>query len=169
MRPDGAVDLSSSVLQKGDTVTIAFSDIPPPGIPEKKDRIPDDGKLTLPFNVVVHADGKTAFQLEREIEKEYVPRFFVRLTVNVKPEERYYFVGGEVKIANRQMYIGRMTVLRAIDTAGGFTDFANRKKVEVRRASGQKLTLNWYDAVKDPSKDPEVFPNDQIIVHKKWF
>jgi len=67
------------------------------------------------------------------------------------------------------MYIGRMTVLRAIDTAGGFTDFAQRKKIEVRRASGQKLTVNWYDAVKNPSKDPEVFPNDQIIVHKKWF
>ena len=168
-RTDGPVDLSSSVLQKGDTVTVSFSDIPPPGIPEKKDRIPDDGKLTLPFNVVVHADGKTAFQLEREIEKQYVPRFFVRLTVNVKPEERYYFVGGEVKIANRQMYIGRMTVLRAIDTAGGFTDFAQRKNIEVRRASGQKLKVNWYDAVKDPGKDPEVFPNDQIIVHKKIF
>ena len=89
--------------------------------------------------------------------------------MSVKPEERYYFVGGEVKIANRQMYIGRMTVLRAIDTAGGFTDFANRKKVEVRRAGGQKLSVNWYDAVKDPRKDPEVFPNDQIIVHKKLF
>ena len=165
----GPVDLSSSILQKGDTVTISFSDIPPPGILERKERIPDDGKLTLPFNVVVHAEGKTAFQLEREIEKEYVPRLFVRLTVNVKPEERYYYVGGEVKIANRQLYIGRMTVLRAIDTAGGFTDFANRKKVEVRRASGKKISVNWYDAVKDTSKDPEVFPNDQIIVHKKIF
>jgi polysaccharide export outer membrane protein len=167
--PSGAVDLSSSILQKGDTVTISFSDIPPPGIPERKERIPDDGKLTLPFNVVVHAEGKTAFQLEREIEKQYVPRLFVRLTVSVKPEERYYFVGGEVKINNRQQYIGRMTVLRAIDTAGGFTDFANRKKVEVRRPGGKKLNVNWYDAVKDPSKDPEVFPNDQIIVHKKIF
>jgi protein involved in polysaccharide export with SLBB domain len=167
-RPGSPGDLSSSVLQKGDTVTIAFSDLPQP-IPERKERIPDDGKLTLPFNVVVKADGKTAFQLEREIEKEYVPKYYVRLTVSVKPEDRYYFVGGEVKIQNRQQYIGRMTVLRAIDTAGGFTDFANRKKIEVRRSGGDKSNVNWYEAVKDPSKDPEVFPNDQIIVHKKWF
>jgi protein involved in polysaccharide export with SLBB domain len=60
-----------------------------------------------------------------------------------------------------------MTVLRAIDTAGGFTDFANRKTIELRRANGQKFKVNWYNAIKDARLDLEVFPNDQIIVHKR--
>lgn len=159
--------LNSSILQKGDVVTVSFADLPPPGMPEQKQRIADDGKLILPLGVVVQAEGKTSFQLQQEIQGLYVPRYFVRLTVSVKPEERWYYVGGEVKLANRFLYSGDITTLRAIDTAGGFTEFANRKKIEVRRANGQKYTINWNDAIKDSSKDVVIFPNDQIIVHKK--
>jgi protein involved in polysaccharide export with SLBB domain len=146
---------------------VTFADLPSPGLPEQKQRIPDDGKLSLPLEVSVVADGKTSFQLEQEIKAQYVPKYFVRLTVNVKPEERWYYVGGEVKLANRFMYSGEITTLRAIDTAGGFTEFANRKRIEVRRANGEKFTINWNDAIKNSQKDITIFPNDQIIVHKK--
>ena len=132
------------MLRVGDTVTVNFTDLPPPYIPESKIRIAEDGNITLPFNISVHAAGKTARQLEQEIRSEYVPKYFNYMTVTVKTEERFYFVGGEVKVSNRQLYFGEMTVLRAIDTAGGFTDFANRKKIELRRANGQKFTINWY-------------------------
>ena len=158
---------SSSFLRIGDFVTVSFADLPPPGILEQKQRIQDDGKITLPFNVIVVAAGKTIAQLQEDIRNEYVPQYFKRLTVTIKTEERFYYVGGEVKIPNRQIYNSDMTVLRAIDTAGGFSDFANRKNIELRRFTGEKFKINWHDVIKDPKKDLPVYPNDQITVHKK--
>ena len=102
-----------------------------------------------------------------DIRKEYVPRYFVRLTPSVKTEERFYFVGGEVKIPNRQVYWGDMTVMRAIDTARRFTDFADRTKIELRRANGQKVIVNWKKVGQDLKLDPPVYPNDQITVPKR--
>jgi protein involved in polysaccharide export with SLBB domain len=161
---------NASILQKGDMVTISFTDIPPPGMPEFRQRIPDDGKLSLPLlDTSVQAAGKTGYQLEQELKGLYVPRYFVRLTVSVKSDERWYYVGGEVRTANRYPFSGEITVLRAIDTAGGFGDFANRKKIELRRANGQVHMLNQNDVLKNPQKDLPVFPNDQIIVHKRFF
>ena len=156
-----------SYLTVGETVTISWSDLPPPGWAESKIRIGEDGKIILPFNVTVMAAGKTANQLAEDIRKEYVPRYFVRITPTVKTEERFYFVGGEVKIPARQPYLGEMTVLRAIDTAGGFTDFADRDHIELRRQNGAPQIVKWSKIIKGKESDPQVFPNDQITVHKR--
>jgi len=156
-----------TVLRVGDMTTITFADLPSPGIPKHEERIREDGKITLPFNITVQAAGKTAGQLQEDIRKEYVPKYYNYLTVTVKAEERFYYVGGEVKIAGRIQYLGDMTVLRAIDTAGGFTDFANRKNIELTRGTGEKIAINWFKAVKDPRLDKPVYANDQVLVHKR--
>ena len=157
-------------IQVGDSITVNFTDLPisVPPIQPYVSRIGEDGNITLHMNVTVKAAGKTARDLEQEIRTNYVPRYYKNLTVTVKTEERFYFVGGEVKMPARQPYFGRITVLRAIDTAGGFTDFANRSKIELTRHNGQKIKINWKKAIKDPKLDPEVFPNDQINVPKSW-
>jgi len=119
----------SSLLRVGDSVSITFSDTPQP-IQPLTTTIGEDGRLTgLPLGVSVQAAGKTPTQVQEDIQKAYVPRYFLHLTANVKADLRVYFVGGEVRLPNRQTYAGDMTVLRAIDTAGGFTDFANKKKI----------------------------------------
>ena len=155
------------VLRVGDMTTITFADLPLPGIPKHEERIREDGKITLPFNITIQAAGKTAGQLQEDIRKEYVPKYYNYLTVTVKAEERFYYVGGEVKVAGRIQYLGDMTVLRAIDTAGGFTDFANRKNIELTRGTGEKIAINWFKAVKDPGLDKPVYANDQVLVHKR--
>ena len=160
----------SAFLRPGDLVIVDFYDLPVAhAIPEYRDRIRDDGRLSLPHNVSVVAAGRTVGQLQEDIQSAYVPALFVRLTVSVKTEERFFYVGGEVRSPSRTYYQGEMTVLRAIDTVGGFTDFANRKTIELRRANGQKLKVNWNKAINDPKLDLSVFPNDQITVHKKWW
>jgi protein involved in polysaccharide export with SLBB domain len=159
--------ISSGVLRVGDLVRVSLLDIPQPPQPVEI-RIPDDGRITLPYNITVDARGKSVSQLQEEIRNAYVPTLFVRLTVNIKTEERFYFVGGEVRVPNRQPYMGEMTVLRAIDTAGGFTDFASRKKIELRRANGEIHNINWDKARKNPKLDLIVYPNDQITVGRRW-
>ena len=57
-----------------------------------------------------------------------------------------------------------MTVTKAITTAGDFTEFANHRKVWLIRADGQRIKVNCNAALKDSSKDPQVYPNDQIQV-----
>jgi len=160
--------MTSGVLRVGDLVRVSLLDIPQPP-PPIEIRIPEDGRITLPWNITVDARGKTISQLQEEIRNAYVPRFFVRLTVNIKSDERWYYVGGEVRAPARQVYSGEMTVLRAIDTVGGFTDFANRKNIELRRSNGQTFKINWNKAIKEQKLDLPVYPNDQITVHRRRF
>ena len=163
-----SVSGGSSILRVGDKVTVSFTDTPLP-IVDQIQRVGEDGKIILPFNVTVLAVGKTPSQLAEDIRKEYVPRYYVRLTATVKTDERFYFVGGEVKIPARQPYLGDMTVLRAIDTAGGFTDFANRKKIELRRSNGQRHIINYEKARENSKLDLPVYANDQVTVPKRIF
>lgn len=158
------------LVRVGDAVTVTFSDTPPNVvIPPVQVRIGEDGHIPLPMNQTVLAAGKTVRQLEQEIRDLLVPRFYKQMTVTVKTEERFYYVGGEVRNPNRQLYIGQITVLRAIDTAGGFTDFANRRRIELTRQDGRKIIINYYKARKNPKLDPEVYPNDQIVVPRRLF
>ena len=154
------------VLRVQDMVTIEWFDTPSP-IPQFKERIREDGKLILPLNVTVQAAGRTTAQLQDDIRSAYVPKYYHHLTISVKTDERVYFVGGEVRVPNRQFYQEGITVLRAVDTAGGFSDFANRKNIELRRSNGEIIKVDWKKAMKNPKLDPVVYPNDQIIVHKR--
>jgi polysaccharide export outer membrane protein len=153
-------------LHRGEKVTIRFSDLPGETTPHEQ-RIRDDGTITLPLSVTVRAEGLTLRELESEIRDAYVPRYYLRLTVVASADERWFSVGGEVKIPNRQVYADRITVLRAIQAAGDFTDFADRKRIELIRARGSKRMINYYEAKNDPGLDPEVYPGDQIIVPKR--
>ncbi len=157
-------------FKPGEALTITFSDLPQ-GIvePEKKDRIKEDGTITLLYNKTFVAAGKTRAELEQEIRKGYVPDIFRNLTVtiNYEPQTRFYFVGGEVKKPDRQVYMGRMTVIRAIQSAGDFTEFAKKTKVQLIRADGRKYIVNYSKALKDPKLDLEVFPGDTITVPRR--
>ena len=153
----------SSILRPGDLVIVTFSDVDKPPPPQTLN-VPEGGVITLPFNVHVQAVGKSVPDLEKEIREAYVPGIYVSLTVSVKIERRAFFVDGEVKQPARHEYAGELTVLRAITTAGGFTDFAKRKKIEVRRSTGRRFVVNWYDALKDPNKDLPIYPGDYIHV-----
>lgn len=158
---------SGAKVAIGDSLTVLFSEAPPNSLPPQiVVKVGSEGTITLPFNRIINALGRTPTELEREIRRAYVPSLFVNVTPVVKAEERYFFVGGEVKVSSRQAYTSHsMTVLRAITTAGGFTDFAKKTKIEVRRANGGKTEyVNYKKALKDPKLDLSIYPNDQIIV-----
>lgn len=76
----------------------------------------------------IQAAGKTAGQLQRELQEAYVPKLYRRLTVTVLTENRVFFVDGEVRQPGRLVYTGELTVLKAVASAGGFTDFAARTR-----------------------------------------
>ncbi len=157
-------------LHVGDTLQVSFADLPGTQLP-MEERIRDDGTITLLLNQTFKASGKTRGELEREIRERYVPRYYVNMTVSIKPliNTQFYFVGGEVKMPNRQVYISRITVLKAIQSAGDFTDFAKKTKVRLTRANGKVEIINCIKAQDNPKLDPEVFPGDKIWVPRRIF
>jgi protein involved in polysaccharide export with SLBB domain len=162
--------VTASMLRIGDMVTVSFSDVPAPGLPEIRARIPDDGMLTLHYNVRVKAAGLIIPDLEKEIRAAFVPKMFRNLTAIVRTEDRDFYVGGEVKQPNRYpLRYGDMTVLRAIDSAGGFTEFANRSKIDLRRQDGTTVRLSEKKINRGQMVDLPVLANDHIIVRKRWW
>jgi len=162
---------SGSMARVGDFLYVSFTDLPAIAggqFRDQKIRISDDGMITLPYNVRVQAAGRPFSEVEADARARYVPAYFQQFTIIIKPEERFYYVGGEVRIPGLRPYFGNMTVLRAIDTAGGFTDFAKRSHIEVRRENGKTELVNWKKARKDSKLDLPIFPNDHIIVTKGW-
>jgi protein involved in polysaccharide export with SLBB domain len=150
----------------GDLVKVTFSGTIGV-IQPHEERIKDDGSITLPHIGAIKADGKTAGELQKAITDAYVPDYYKRLTVTVSSDQRVYYVGGQVRIPGRQLYSGTTTVTKAIQSAGDFTDFADRRKVFLTRADGKKFTVNCLKAAKDSALDLQVYPNDKIEVPMK--
>jgi len=164
--PPDALDSSlGETFKPGDSLVIGFSDIP--AAEHFEEKISENGKIVLLYSESFDAAGKTRRQLENEIKARYVPKYYRRLTVTITPQFQFYFVGGDVKMPNRYQYLGKMTVLKAIQTAGDFTDFANKRKVVVTRAGGQRLVVNCAKALQDATLDVEIYPGDRIYVHRK--
>jgi polysaccharide export outer membrane protein len=152
----------AEVLRVGDT---------PVTIPNFDEKIREDGTIKLTLDKTFKAAGKTPGDLEKEIRACYVPNYYKYMTVTVKQQEatRWYYVNGEVKVPARQMYAGRITVLKAIASVGGFTDFANKKKVRLTRVDGRTQVVNCVKALENPSLDPEVYPGDTIhVLRRLW-
>jgi polysaccharide export outer membrane protein len=170
--PDLATNLTVPRLNVGDIVTITFSGLPNqdemPAQVEKP--IKEDGTISLPNIERVPAAGKTAGELEDEVHSLYVPAYYTHLNVTVKTtSDLVYFVRGEVKSPGRLIYVGSITVTKAITSAGDFSDFANRKAVILTRSSGPRFKLNCDKILDGRAPDPPVFPGDQIEVKRRWW
>ena len=166
--PDVKERAASDLLRKGDLVVVTFSNIPNPPLPHQE-RIKEDGTITLPLIGSVMAAGKNPGQLQKEIQEAYVPKYYRNLVVTVRTEDRYYYVGGEVKLPNKYPYTPGVTVLKAIASAGGFTDFAARTKVELTRSTGKVIVIDCKKAQKKPSLDLAVYPDDRVFVPRRLY
>ncbi|HEY5298669.1 MAG TPA: polysaccharide biosynthesis/export family protein [Verrucomicrobiae bacterium] len=150
----------------GETVSITFSGTADP-IEPHDEPIKENGDIQLPLIGNIHAAGKSAGELQNEIHDLYVPKYYVRLTVTVKPGDLIYYVTGEVKQPGREIYIGETTVSKAVTSAGGFTDFANHGKVWLIRVNGQRIKVNLDKVMGGSAPDPSVYPGDQIEVTRR--
>ena len=153
----------------GDLVIVNYSGLSgsTEQMPVHEERIKEDGTIT-PSSLIgpVQAAGKTPGELQRDLQEQY-NRYYNNLTVTVQTKERVYWVGGEVRKPDRYVYTGETTVTKAIQAAGDFTDYANKKKVTLTHASGKTVRVDCVKALRDPTFDPPVFPGDQIHVSRR--
>ena len=129
-----------------------------------------DGKITLPLVNDVQASGLTTNQLAAKIAeglKKYITS--PQVTVGVTEiNSRKFFVSGEVARPGAFPLLPNMTVLQALSSAGGFTQFARTKNIYVLRNEGGKQTkypFNYNDVVKGkrPEENITLQPGDTMI------
>ena len=150
----------------GESVSVIFSGTPDI-IQPHEEQIKEDGNITPPLIGPVKAAGKTAGELQTEIHDLYVPKYYVRLNVVVKPGDLIYYVRGEVKQPGREIYVGKTTVTKAITSAGDFTDYASHNVKLIRANGGAVIKVDVDKALEDPSLDPQIYPGDQITVARR--
>jgi polysaccharide export outer membrane protein len=148
----------------GDLIIVKFSGGGEGDGQPLEERIKEDGTITLPLIGAVKANDKTAHELETEIKNSYVPEYYKRLSVAVAIGRGFYWVGGQVQRPGRYNYLGPTTVIKAIEFAGGFTEFAGRRRVELVRANGKRYLFDCKKAAQDASLDLPVHPGDKIAV-----
>ena len=154
-------------VRAGDKIKVEFSgagSVEAAGLKTVETEVKEDGNISLELVGLVKVAGKTLGDIEKEIKAAYVPKYFLNLNVVVTGPDKVYYVGGQVKQPGRQLYIGRVTVLQAIQTAGDFTDYADKTKVRLTRPGGESHTINCKKAKLNPKLDLEVYPQDRIDV-----
>lgn len=151
------VDLEK--MRPGDEIAINFAQ---PGEGELPfiGKIRDDGTVTLLSNKVFTAAGKTAREFEKEVHASYGLKLYQIGETDPPPIE----VSGEVTTPGKRPFSGPLTILKAIESAGGFTERANKRKVKIIRADGTFLLVNCVKARADARLDVPVYPADQIFV-----
>jgi protein involved in polysaccharide export with SLBB domain len=83
-------------------------------------------------------------------------------------QARFVAVSGEVRSPQRIYHAKDLTVLGAIATCGGFTDYSDRKEVMLLRR-GNVIIFNANEMIEDPTKDIPLLPDDKIQVQKSVF
>jgi polysaccharide export outer membrane protein len=130
-----------------------------------------DGKISLPLLNDIQASGLTALQLGKAIRDgltKYLTSPEVTVTVTEINSRRVY-ITGEVARAGAFPLLPNMTVLQALSSAGGFTQFAKLKSIYVlRNEDGKqvKYPFNYKEVVKGKNQDENILlqPGDVIVV-----
>ena len=130
--------------------------------------IDDQGNIALPLVGRIKAAGLTPSELAENIQSNYVPRYYVRCTATVLVAQRFFYVGGEVHNPGRFLWSEDTTLLKAINTAAGFTDYANRRKVQLARGK-QQQEFDCEQLQRNPAKDVPIRPGDTITVPRSVF
>jgi len=130
-----------------------------------------DGKISLPLLNDVQAGGLTPTKLAEEITtglKKFVTDPQVTVIVSVINSQRVYIVG-EVTRAGAYPLLPGMTVLQALSSSGGFTEFAKMKSIYVLRTEGDKSTkfpFNYKEVIagRHPEQNIVLKAGDTVVV-----
>jgi polysaccharide export outer membrane protein len=148
----------------GDVIRVMYEASVP--IAPTEIQVPETGLVTIHMGEQVQVAGKMAADVSKDIRDLFTVKkqMYKRLSVNVQVLGRTVSVGGEVRATGSFPFEGGMTVLKAVNRAGGFTEYANRREVRVTRINGQQITVDCKAAMKKPELDLPLYPGDRIEV-----
>ena len=128
-----------------------------------------DGKISLPLVDDVQAAGLTPLQLKEEITKRlsgFVDNPTVTVTVREANSYRV-FISGEVKQPGIVRIRSEITLVKLIIMAGGFTEWANKRKISIitkENGKEKRITANYNKIIDGDIPDIVIKPGDTIII-----
>jgi protein involved in polysaccharide export with SLBB domain len=160
----------SDAIRIGDKITVRLTGVPPDQTYINEIQIPESGDITLPeLTQNFHAAGIRPGELAAQITDAYKRnQIYTNPNVTVIPEERYVNVGGDVRSPARVLYTPDLTLLGAINSCGGFDEYADKHHVRILRGT-QIITVDAAAASRTAGLDPVVYPGDQITVPRTIF
>lgn len=142
------------------------------GIPEftRDVQVDASGRIAMPLIGTLDAGGKTAQELSASIA-DALRRAYVRtpdVTVNIKGSvSQVVTVDGQVAAPGLYPVTNQMTLMRAIASARGLSEFAKEDEVVILRTVDNQRIAGLYsiEAIRRGNyADPQIFANDVIIV-----
>lgn len=129
-----------------------------------------DGMISMALLGDVQASGLTPAQLGDQITnrlKKFIQDPNVSVVLTQINSKKIYLLGEVLKKGPVELTPG-MTLLEAISSGGGLTDYANTKKMYILRNDGgknQKIPVQYKQALKgDSSLNLVLKPGDTIVV-----
>lgn len=162
-----------ATLRPGDPVEIKIGGVPAEEQAQVNNTYTVDanGTINVPYINSVRAAGLTPAQLSRSIEEIYRSNKIFsnpNITILMQAQARFVNVGGAVRTPMRVPYTEDMTLLAAINGAGGFNDFADQRKVRVLRGNTVQV-IDIRQARRDPARDVKLQPGDRVEVPQSFF
>ena len=130
-----------------------------------------DGKISVPLIGEVDAVGLTIVELQKCLTQK-IEHYIHNPVVTVHARQinsRKVYVMGAVKKEGPILLLRPMTVLQALNEAGGFTESAKKKKIYIlRNVDGKlvKLLFDYSEVVKGKNLEQNVplLIDDTIVV-----
>lgn len=128
------------------------------------------GRISMPLAGTVDARGKTAGELASDIEGALRGRYVrnPEVTVNIRSSvSQVVTIDGQVVEPGLYPVTNQMTLMRAIASAKGLSEFARQDDVVILRTVNNQKMAGLYNiaAIRRGSyDDPPVYANDVIVV-----
>ena len=128
-----------------------------------------DGIVNVPLIGKMKVAGLTSSQVEDQIQARYIAdKIFTKpiviISVQQAQVQRSVTITGGVKAPGKQLWTADLTLVTAIGSAQGLSEFGSPKGVRVIRDGKVFGTYNLKDLDKDPAKDIKLLAGDQVIV-----
>lgn len=128
------------------------------------------GRISMPLLGAIEARGRTAAELAEAIENALRGRFVRNpdVTVNIKSSvSQVVTIDGQVVEPGLYPVTNQMTLMRAIASAKGLSEFARQDDVVILRTVNRQKMAGLYNiqAIRRGAyDDPPVYANDVIVV-----
>ncbi|WEK44378.1 MAG: polysaccharide export protein [Candidatus Sphingomonas colombiensis] len=128
------------------------------------------GKIAMPLVGTIDARGKTSAELATAIEGALQERYVrnPKVTVNIKSSvSQVVTIDGQVVEPGLYPVTNQMTLIRAIASAKGFSEFARQEDVVIlRTVNGRKMAALYNVAAirRGAYDDPPIYANDIVVV-----
>jgi polysaccharide export outer membrane protein len=126
-----------------------------------------DGKITIPLVGDVQASGLTPERLGEQLKQalsDYINSPDVSVSLQAVNSKKF-FITGEVLRAGEYPLAIPTKVFDALSNAGGFRDFANKKKIIIIRGA-ERIKFNYQDILKGKNLEQNIFleNGDTVVV-----